>query len=442
MDSFINKLKLKSQEYFAKYKVADYLSFLRKSQYFSNDKILEIQCNKLRNLLNYSSQNIKFYNILFKKTNIKLSDIKSPEDLTKLPVMTKDSYRNDFPNNFVNLKASKQDLFLNFTSGSTGNPFKFYMTQKHRGHKIARLLRSYEWAGRKYGELMVKIWGALHLTLKKKISHKFIENLILFDAFDLNNDNFLNFYKKIVKKNVKLLEAYTSSAYNFALLLEENNLFLNIPSIVVSGETLHEFQIEKIKERFNSDIYNRYGSREFGNFAQDCSEHKGLHICQEDFIIEIVDNDNEPVEIGKTGKILITCLDNLTMPFIRYQIDDIGALSPEFCSCGRNLKLLKFVEGRMSDMIYSPSGKHISLYFFALLFQDLSDYVKEFQVVQKKNKNELILTIIPTTKFTDKIKATLIDQVKKLDNLFEVTIEKIKEIPLEPSGKKKYLKIA
>ncbi len=126
MDSFINKLKLKSQEYFANYKFADYLSFLRQSQFFSNKKILEIQNNKLRNLLNYSSQNIRSYNNLFKKINIKPSDIKSNEDLTKLPVMTKDSYRNDFPDKFVNLRANKQDLFLNFTSGSTGNPFKFF----------------------------------------------------------------------------------------------------------------------------------------------------------------------------------------------------------------------------------------------------------------------------------------------------------------------------
>lgn len=70
------------------------------------------------------------------------------------------------------------------------------------------------------------------------------------------------------------------------------------------------------------------------------------------------------VKPGQVGDIYITCLDNLSMPFIRYKIDDRGSLSDEECACGRKLQMFKNIEGRISDIITSPSGRHISLHFF------------------------------------------------------------------------------
>ena len=434
-------LRIRAQEFFGNYKVLDYLDFLRKSQYFTVDEIYELQSLKLKKLINFVFKNIKFYSHFFKINNIKPSDIETLSDLVKLPIMTKEIYRKNFPENISDPNAKKKDLYLNSTSGSTGTPFKFYMSQTLRGHSATRLIRFFEWADRYYGDPFIKIWGAVDTNLKIKLFNKYIEKVLLVNAFDLSKNNLLGFYQKIIKKNPKLLEAYTSGAYALALLMKEKNLSLNIPSTIVSGETLYDFQLDTIKEQFNTEIYNRYGCREFGNIAQECSEHKGLHISQEDFIIEILDNDDQPVKDGERGKIIVTCLDNYSMPFIRYQIDDIGVLSTRKCTCGRNLKMLDSIEGRVSDMINSPSGKHISLFFFALLFQGLSDYVKEFQVVQIQGTKDLILKIIPTSKYNKKMEEHILNQVRNMDNSFNLLIEKVENIPLEPNGKKKYLKI-
>ena len=433
-------LRLRAQEFFGNYKLLKYLDFLRKSQYFTEEVIFELQSQKLKKLINSVFKNIKFYSVLFNKYNLKPSDIKTPSDLVKLPVMTKEIYRKNFPENISNLNAKKKDLYLNSTSGSSGTPFKFYMSQTLRGHAAARLIRFYEWADQYYGAPFIRIWGVVNTNLKIKLFNKYIENVLLINAFDLSNKNLYKYYQSIVKRNSKLLEAYTSGAFALALLLKENGLSLNIPSTIVSGETLYNFQLDTIKEQFNTEIYNRYGCREFGNIAQECSEHKGLHISQEDFIIEILDNDDKPVKDGERGKIIVTCLDNYSMPFIRYQIDDIGVLSTKKCTCGRNLKMLDSVEGRVSDMINAPSGRHISLYFFALVFQGLSEYINEFQVVQIQKSKELILMIIPTNKYNEKIEQQILNQVRNMDNSFHVSIEKVEIIPLESTGKKKYLK--
>ena len=124
------------------------------------------------------------------------------------------------------------------------------------------------------------------------------------------------------------------------------------------------------------------------------------------------------------------------MPFIRYKIDDRGTLSDEECACGRKLQMFKNIEGRISDIITSPSGRHISLYFFSLIFQVLSDYVKEFQVQQKKSSIELVLNIVPTKKYNNSIETKLISQVKNMDEFLDVSINLVEEIPLETTGKK------
>jgi len=442
MDSLKNKIRLKAQEYFGNYKVADFLKHYRKSQFFTKDQILKIQCEKLQKLINYSVKNIKFYSSFFKQSNVKPTDIKKPEDLIKLPVMTKQIYRENFPNNIVDLNSNKNDLILNNTSGSSGTPFNFYQSRRLKGQAAARLIFFYEWAGRKYGEPFARIWGVVNSNFKIGLFNKYIENSLVINAFDLGEHTFSRFFKEIKKKKPKLLEAYTSGAYAFSVLMKNHNVSLNIPATIVSGETLYEFQINLIKKYLNTEIFNRYGCREFGNIAQECSEHNGLHIIQEDFIVEILDNNNQPVKEGDKGKIIVTSLDNYSMPFIRYQIDDIGIISTKDCTCGRNLKMLESIEGRVTDMIYSPAGKHISLYFFALIFQGLSDYINEFQVVQKKKSDELVLKVVPTKKYNDEIENKILNQVKKMDDSFRIFIEKVDEIKPEYFGKKKYLKIA
>lgn len=441
MISLKNKIRLKAQEYFGNYEIMDFLKNYRKSQFFTKDQILKIQCEKLQKLINYSAKNIRFYSKYFKDNNLKPSVIIKPEDLNKLPIMTKQIYRKNFPQNFVDLKSNKKDLILNNTSGSSGTPFTFYQTRRLRGQSAARLILFYEWAGRKYGQSLARIWGIVNSDFKIKLFNKYIENALVINAFNLSEKTFSDFFIKIKNKKPRLLEAYTSAAYAFSILMEKYNLSLKVPSTIISGETLYDFQKNMIKDYFNTEIFNRYGCREFGNIAQECQEHNGLHICEEDFIIEIVDDNNQLVKNGEKGKIIVTSLDNYSMPFIRYQIDDIGIISPKSCTCGRNLRMFEFIEGRVTDVIYSPAGKHISLYFFALIFQGLSDFIKEFQVNQKKDSDELLLKVVPTKNYSNAISSKLINQVMKMDDSFRIIVEKVDEIKPESSGKKKYLKV-
>ncbi|MFX1340910.1 MAG: phenylacetate--CoA ligase family protein [Promethearchaeota archaeon] len=436
-----NKLKLKLQEVLAGYEVYNYLNFLLESQFYIEKEIKELQTQNFLKLAHHTINNVPYFSQYFKENNISTSNFNTLDDLKKFPVMTKDLYRNNFPDSVVDIHAKKKDLVLNYTSGTSGNPFTFYYSIFNRGHQAARLLRYYEWTGRKNRELMVRFWASRDTTLKKKIFHKFFDKIFTINAFDLSESTFPFDYEKIIRKNPLIAEGYTSTVYEFAMLLKKHNLQLNIPSMILSGETLYDFQTDLIEERFNTQIYNRYGCREFGAIAQECSERTGLHISEEDLIVEILDDENNPVANGEKGNIVITSLDNYVMPLIRYKIGDIGALSDESCPCGRSLKMFKNVEGRVSDVIFTPTGKHLSLFYFTSITRKLMEYIYEFQVNQKKSNKDLILKIIPSSKYTKDIENQLISSIKSLDESLNIEIEIVDDIPREENGKKKLLKI-
>ena len=259
MSYLIDKRRLKTQEILGNYQISKHLSYLKKAQFFSKEKILHNQAVKLTKLINFASKHIKFYSDFFKKNNLSPSEIKKPADLLKLPVMTKELYRNNFPNYLTDQRVSTRNFLITHTSGSTGVPIEIFTPNYVRGLYAAETIFFFEWIGRKYGAPFLKIWGGENQKLRIKFFNKYIENALVVNALNLSDNTFLKLYTKIMKKKPKFLEAFTSSAHALALLLEKHDLELNILSTVVSGETLHAFQRDIIKDRLNTDIYSRYG---------------------------------------------------------------------------------------------------------------------------------------------------------------------------------------
>ena len=98
---------------------------------------------------------------------------------------------------------------------------------------------------------------------------------------------------EIMKENKpSILIGYPSTLYHIAKYIEDNDIYLEIPYIITSSEILYDFQRYYIESRFNSEIFNRYGSREFGAIAQECDQHSGLHINSEHLVLDFLDQSN------------------------------------------------------------------------------------------------------------------------------------------------------
>ncbi len=127
--------------------------------------------------------------------------------------------------------------------------------------------------------------------------------------------------------------------------------------IVSSAEPLDDTTRNIVQEAFGITPYNFYAASEAIGMAQDCSEHQGLHVFNDNVIIEIVDDDGNPVQPGESGHVVLTNLFNLCQPLIPYQMKDIAAYAEEPCDCGSPFPLLKSISGRSEEVLWVEDGK-------------------------------------------------------------------------------------
>ena len=138
-------------------------------------------------------------------------------------------------------------------------------------------------------------------------------------------------------------------------------------------------------EAFGENIYDQYGCGETLSIAFECEKHEGLHLSNEHIILEIL---NEKNQMSNRGKVIFTNLVNYTMPVIRYENDDIASWADKECSCGRNLPLLKEIDGRVCEFIEGTNKNKVHGEFFTHIFDGLriseKYQIKEFRIIQEK----------------------------------------------------------
>ena len=207
------------------------------------------------------------------------------------------------------------------------------------------------------------------------------------------------------------------------------------------GEPLLASQRTLFEEVFACPVFDVYVSRECGHLAGECEEHQGMHINADCLHLEFVDDDDQPVPPGEMGRILVTDFGNYGMPFIRYEIGDMGAADDRPCPCGRTLPLMKFAAGRESDFIKSPhdgsliSGATLCHYLLAE-----GPNVGQLQLVQEK-PDELLVRICNDQAEEDR-RAFRIRGHKVLNDIFhhsmKIRCQQVPEIPAEKSGKYRF----
>lgn len=153
------------------------------------------------------------------------------------------------------------------------------------------------------------------------------------------------------------LSTYPSTA---ALLAERQlagELQIHPQTTITSGEVRTPETKERIVAAWNRTPFNNYGVTETGSTtAAECDRHAGLHLFEDQVLMEIVDDDYQPVPDGEPGsRLLVTNLFNRTQPLIRYELNDLVTVSPDPCPCGRPFPLLKSIEGRSDDVLEMPA---------------------------------------------------------------------------------------
>jgi len=199
-------------------------------------------------------------------------------------------------------------------------------------------------------------------------------------------ENARTFANKINKIKPALLQGYVDVVYEFALFVLDNGLKIHSPKMIwVTSAPLFYNQRRIMEKAFGAPVCDQYGNTEVFTIAAECSKQNGLHIMQDAVHVEFVDNDNNPVPIGHTGRILVTDLRNRLFPLIRYETGDRGKLSKHVCDCGIPLPLMDNVRGRQSVTLKTPSGLTVRGEHLALLFEKHMKGIRQIQLIQSKD---------------------------------------------------------
>jgi phenylacetate-CoA ligase len=180
--------------------------------------------------------------------------------------------------------------------------------------------------------------------------------------------------------------------------------------LITSAEVFDGETREKIRTDLGAEIFNFYGSIEFGRIAWECPAHQGLHVNTDHVILECVDGD-QPVREGNPGASVLTTLNVSAMPFIRYRLGDTCTFLEKKCECGRSFPLIGPPGGRELDMIRLPSGKILSPWSFIHRLR-IFDCIDQFRAIQE-NTDHFVLQIIfrgnTPDEMTSRIRSSIMD---------------------------------
>ncbi|MBN8565960.1 MAG: phenylacetate--CoA ligase family protein [Flavobacteriales bacterium] len=338
--------------------------------------------NKKKEIVEFHLQNNSFYCTLNKG--------KSFNSWNELPVLTKKDLQKPLKERLSNGYLEK-NVFVNKTSGSSGDPFIFAKDKKAHAITWASILHRFGWYGidfnssfqaRFYG-IPLDFYGYYKERLKDFLSHRY-----RFPIFDLSEKVLDTILIQFKNKKFNYINGYTSSIVLFGKYLQEKNIILTdvCPTLkicMVTSEMLFEDDRKMLEKYLGIPIINEYGASELDLIAFENPKGE-WQVNTETIFVEILDENNLPVPNGKEGKIVITSLYNFAHPFIRYEIGDIGIIDEK--STLKNVYLKKLI-GRTNDFAVLPSGKKspgLTFYYVTKSIIKDDGNVKEFIIRQKK----------------------------------------------------------
>ncbi len=342
-------------------------------------EIKTFQEAKLKIALKYLSENSPFYKRHFEKHQISVSKIQTLEDLTEIPVTTKDDIQ-QFNDDFICVSKSKIIDYVT-TSGTLGDPVTFALTDADLERLAYNEAISFACAGVTSNDV---------LQLMTTIDRRFMAGLAYFLGVRKLGAGIIRVGAGIPELQwdsiIKFKPTYLIVVPSFLLKLikyaEQHDIDLNTSGIkgaICIGESFRndDFTLntlgEKITEHWQIDLFSTYASTEMSTAFTECEAQQGGHLHPELIIAELLDDHDLPVKDGEIGELTITTLGIEAMPLLRFKTGDMMKAHNQPCSCGRTTLRLGPIAGRKKQMIkykgttlYPPAMQNILNNFNAL----------------------------------------------------------------------------
>ncbi len=425
------------------YVFAHTYNLLGKSQYWTTEQLRGYQLRQLKKLIHYSYNNIPFYKELWTRARFSPNDLKTLDDIKRIPFTTKESIRECASRQKIQYLKATGIKYVT-TGGSAGIPLGFF-EEEHTAmaREMAFIYRLWERAGYRIGDKRIVLRAKLisgakfgqfghHIPLRRELR---------LSSNYMTDENLTTYLKMINDYRAPFMHAFPSTITILADYMKRNGIapFPFLRGILVGSENLYEWQKELIENIFQCRVYSWYGHSEKAALAGQCEKHNHYHIFPEYGVTELINECGNAInEKGKSGEIVATGFNNYVTPFIRYRTMDFGIYGDSQCSCGRNYPILEKIVGRLQELLVSDDNRLIPISALNV-HSDIFDSIRQFQFYQEK-KGEVDLNLVRAGSFSDqdgiRIKAEISE---KLGANMRLNLNYRDEIQPTSSGKYRLL---
>ena len=421
----IQGYKYKKERYGTVYKKQ--LEILKKRDYSKEKALQDYQNRRFRELINYAKKESPFYQYYYK--DIDLSDIKTVEDIGKLPVLPKETVRKNI--NKMYTVSSEEGVESN-TSGTTGTTMRFYYTERDFQCRMAYL----DFFKYQHGFIALKMKRASFnsskiVPPKQKAKIFWRDNYSIkqriYSGYYCKGDNVRYYVENLNKYRPESIDGYPSAIYELARYIIDNHITLSFTPIAIfpTAEILLPHYKETIEKAFGCPVRDQYASSEGAPFITECKCGK-LHYCIDTGIIEFADD----------GEMTVTCFETHGTPLIRYRIGDKAFLSADqSCDCGCNMPVVDRIEGRTLDYIQTKSNGKMTAIYLSLVSSGFENSVKAMQFIQE-DADSVDVYLVTDENYDSKMNQIILDKLNyNLGNDMIYRIHLVDELHKDPSGK-------
>jgi phenylacetate-CoA ligase len=403
-----------------------------REQWYAPERLRALRLRRLRRLAEIAAST-PWYAEVFRRAGLAPADFGSEEALRRLPLLERATLRERGRDAMLTLPAAGLSVLA--TSGSTGEPLRFFRSSRDQAEVSALWARLWRAYGRRpldrqvnIGSGQARIKEGPVAALRRLGLLPALHQIASFDPMD----------RQIAA--LRRARPHIISGYSVALeLVAEAVISAGVrdirPRVVMSGAMVITDRCRALcREAFGVAPLDVYATVECGPVGWECPVSGTLHLDDDVQIVEIVDDAGRPVPLGGLGNVVVTQLICTAQPLIRYHTGDVAARLPGRCACGRGLGLLAPVEGRARHVIRSANGRVITSANIGGVVR-VAPQVRRFQVRQTGVEDLRILLVTEgawTPEAEEAIRRALRERVGEG---FRCEFELVRDIPLGPGGK-------
>lgn len=427
---FLKYRKRHSKRYYS------YKKFFKNHEFSDFEVLSNLQKVELIKFLKYCKTYSPYYKNVLKDIDIE----KGIESLSDIPVSKKDVFKK----NIKEIVTTENiELSLAKTGGTTGKSMQVYFRWQDLEERFAILDVFRERFGYRFRDKTGWFSGKNILNSRDRRVNRFwkqdwLYNIRYYSTYDINEYSLQYYIDDIRKYKPKFLVGFPSSIVEIAKygIRKNINLGYRLQGIFPTSESKVEAEAELMTEFFGCGVFDQYASSEGACFITECEKGK-LHFEMLSGVIEVVDDDYEP---STSGRMLITAFHTKGTPLLKYDIgDSMTWANDEKCGCGRNTPIVKSIEGRVNDYLYSKERGKCNLGNLSNCVKYLKG-VSKFQAIQKELDSILILVVTNDKYNVNEEKSFLKELRMRLGDSINIDFKYVKSIPREKSGKFRIVK--